>query len=207
MVYSPDNAQQQTGFRNWGQNGVTVRSAVRFPVKLEGRMGFHTLTFIGSSKTGTDYNDLPQLILPEHPPLGTKTGSYYGAYNIQQFIWQDPAKPNVGWGVFGLVGFGDSNPNPLAFTMNVGASGVGVIPHRPLDRFGVGYFYVGPSRPLIDALKVFQLNFGRETGAEVYYTLATPSWFRITADLQVIAPGNHSMSTVVLPGVSAQIRF
>jgi len=207
MIYSAYNAQQQTGFRNWGHNGVTVRSAVLFPGTFKGRSGFHTLTFIGSTISGTDYNDLPQLILPEHPPLGTRTGSYYGAYNIQQFVWQNPARPNVGWGVFGLIGIADANPNPLSVTMNAGVSGIGVIPRRPLDRFGVGYFFVSPSRQLVSALREFHLNYGRETGGEVYYTLATPPWLRVTADLQVIAPGDHSKSPMVLPGVSAQIRF
>ena len=207
MIYNPHNAQQQTGFKDWGQNGITVRTAVRFPAKLKGRQGFHTITFIGSSKTGTDYNDLPQLILPEHPPLGQKTGSYFGGYTVQQFIWQDPAKPTAGWGVFGQIGFGDSNPNPLAWTMNVGVSGTGVIPKRPLDRLGAGYFYVEPSSQLVNALKTFGLNFGRETGGEFYYTLAIAGWLRVTADLQIIAPGDHDMKTVVLPGVSAQLRF
>jgi porin len=207
MIYDPKTAQQQTGFKNWGEDGITVRSAVLFPMNPGGRAGFNTLTFIASSKTGTDYNDLPQLLLPEHPSLGTRTGSYYGGYNIQQFLWQNPANPSVGWGVFGLIGFGDANPNPLSWTMNAGVSGIGVVPRRPLDRFGAGYFYVAPSRQLINALRTFQLNYGRETGGEVYYTLAAAGWFRVTADLQVVAPANHNASTVVLPGISAQIRF
>jgi porin len=207
MIYSAESAQQQTGFRNWGKEGITVRSSVLFPARLKGRSGFHTFTFIGSTKTGTDYNDQPQLILPQHPQLGTKTGSYYGGYNIQQFLWQDPARPGTGFGVFGLIGFGDGNPNPLALTTNAGISGTGVIPRRPLDRFGVGYFFVKPSNQLVNALRAFNLNFGRETGTEAYYTLAMPPWFRVTADLQIVAPGNHNMRTVVLPGASAQIRF
>ena len=207
MIYSADSAQQQTGFRNWGKDGITVRSSVLFPRTLNGRAGFHTFTFIGSTLTGTDYKDLPQLLLPEYPQLGTKTGSYYGAYNIQQFLWQDPARPGTGLGVFGLIGFGDSNPNPLALTTNMGISGTGVIPKRPLDRFGVGYFFVNPSQQLVNALRAFNLNFGHETGTEAYYTLAIPSWIRVTADLQIIAPGDHNMHTIVLPGVSAQIRF
>lgn len=207
MIYSAKNAQQQTGFRNWGRDGITFRSSVLFPARLRGRSGFHTFTFIGSTKTGTDYSDLPQLILPQTPQLGSRRGSFYGGYDIQQFLWQDPARPGAGLGVFGLVGFGDSNPNPLALNTNVGVSGTGVIPKRPLDRFGAGYFFVDPSHQLVEALRLLQLNFGREMGTEVYYTLASPPWFRVTADLQVIAPGNHDRHTLVFPGVSAQIRF
>ena len=209
MIYNPNNAQKNTGLRYWGQQGITARLGVTLPLKLAGHIGYHGITFVGSSKKGTDFADIPNLILPPdaRPALGTKTGSFYGAYSLQQYLWQNPNRPEAGWGIFGQIGIGDSNPNPLAWMMLVGTSGTGVIPKRPLDRFGIGYFRYAVSQELVNGLQVLGVSVRPEQGGEMYYTLAAARWFRVTADFQIIQSGYKSMGTPVVAGLSAQVRF
>jgi porin len=104
----------------------------------------------------------------------------------------------------------------------IGIGGFSPIPGRPADRFGIGAFYCGYS----DSLKPPQglpplLNIGDEYGLEVFYNYAVTNWFRLTADLQVIAPAIKSYAAalplanpkleqnwpVVLLGLRAQVVF
>ena len=64
MLYDPTNAQQKAGLNGWGTQGITGRISARFPAKIRGLQGFHTLTFAASSQTGLNLEDIPQLILP-----------------------------------------------------------------------------------------------------------------------------------------------
>jgi porin len=47
-------------------------------------------------------------------------------YSVQQYLWEDPNTPGVGWGLFGQVGFSDSNPNPFGWMMLAGLGGTGL---------------------------------------------------------------------------------
>jgi len=209
MIYDPKSAQQNAGISKWLQEGLTIRSSVMLPANLAGRKGYHTFVFVGSSKTGTDFADIPQLILPpeSRPALGTKKGSYYGAYSLQQYLWQDPNKPDAGWGIFAQFGISDSNPNPLRWMMFAGMAGTGIISHRPLDQFGAGYFKYAISKELISGLELFDIHMGAEQGGEFYYKFAITRWFRVTADLQVVAPGNQDTDTVIVAGFSARVQL
>jgi porin len=84
----------------------------------------------------------------------------------------------------------------------------------------VGAFYYGYSNDLKDALAPL-VTLGNEYGAELFYNFAITKWFRVTVDLQVIAPGIKAQvvappiinptvvnnSTVVLAGLRGQIIF
>ena len=54
MLYDPTNAQQKAGLNGWGTQGITGRISARFPAKIRGLQGFHTITFAASSQTGFD---------------------------------------------------------------------------------------------------------------------------------------------------------
>ena len=50
-------------------------------------------------------------------------------------------------GIFGRFGASDGNPNPMHYFYSIGIGGKGIIPGRPLDRFGIGYYYMDVSNP------------------------------------------------------------
>jgi porin len=188
---------------------VTGRLAVTVPVKMAGRTAYHTLTVVASSKTGTNLADIPELLLPPESgaTLGTKQGSYYVGYSVQQYLWEDAHTPGAGWGVFGQVGFSDSNPNPFAWMVLAGLGGSGLIPGRRLDRFGVAYFRYAFSDQLTDGLRLFGLNIGDEHGGELFYNAAVTPWFRLTGDLQIIAPGSQRRDPALFTGLRAHLQF
>ena len=103
MLYDPTEvAQQRLGSTGWGTQGITGRISARFPAKVRGLQGFHTLTFAASSQTGLNLEDIPQLILPPESGniLRAKSGYYFGSYAIQQYFRQDKSRPGNGWGLF-----------------------------------------------------------------------------------------------------------
>jgi porin len=105
------------------------------------------------------------------------------------------------------VGFSDGNPNPFGWMMLAGLGGTGIIPGRRLDRFGAAYFRYSFSNDLTDGLRVFGVDVGDEHGGELFYNAAVTPWFRLTGDLQIIAPGNQRRDTAIFTGLSAHIKF
>ena len=87
----------------------------------------------------------------------------------------------------------------------VGLGGKGMVPGRPKDNWGIGYYYDGISHYIKDALAP-AVTLRNEQGVELFYNFALTPWFVLGADLQVIKPGLAS-STAVVPGLRAVIRF
>jgi len=50
-------------------------------------------------------------------------------------------------------------------------------------------------------------QFDGEHGLEVYYSLAVTSWFRLTADLQVVNPTSGASRTAVTGAGRANVVF
>jgi porin len=154
----------------------------------------------------------PQLI----PPPSEKRGRYWLGYSFEQTLWQSPADPKKAWGLFGQVAVDEGNPNSYKWAAMGGIGGTGLLPGRPNDRFGVGAFIYSYSRELKEAAAPL-VTLGDEYGTELFYNFAVTKWFRVTADLQVIAPAIKAQviapktvennSTVVLLGLSAQVIF
>jgi porin len=210
MLYDPTNSQQKVGLKGWGTQGITGRLSARFPRKIRGLPGFHTLTFAASSQTGFDLEDIPQLVLPPESAkiLSAKSGYYFGSYAVQQFIRQDKSRPGTGWGMFAQLSVSDSNPNPLAGNALVGVGSTGLLKSRPLDRAGIGYFHYFFSDALKRGLEnTIDFKLGDEQGMEAFYNFAVVRWFRIAADFQVIEPGDRSFSNELYAGISGQMRF
>jgi porin len=209
MVYDPQGSTQSSGLDHWGQDGISGRMSVLFPVKIDGRSGYQSFTVVATSQDSVDLADIPYLILPPgiRPTIDTKSTSWYMGYSFQQYLYQNPENPREGWGVFGQAGFSDANPNPYRWMALAGVGGTSPIPGRNLDRFGVAYFRYSFSKDLVNSLQVFKVDLGDEYGVELFYNAAVAPWFRLSADLQYIRPGTHSFGNAFLAGVSAQIKF
>jgi porin len=157
----------------------------------------------------------PQMLLSSSPP-SEKRGRYWVGYSFEQTLWQSPANPTKAWGLFGQVAFSDGNPNMWKWSALGGVGGTSPLPGRPNDKFGVGVFYYGYANELKQHLDPL-ITLGDEYGAELFYNFAITKWFRVTADLQVIAPAIKSQliapqttannPTVVLLGLRAQVTF
>ena len=112
------------------------------------------------------------------------------------------------------------SPNSLKWSALGGGGGTSPLPGRQDDKFGVGALYYSYSNVLKQHLYPL-ITLGDEYGMEMFYNFAITKWFRVTADLQVIAPAIKAQtvepaivnptvannSTVVFVGLRGQVRF
>jgi porin len=146
------------------------------------------------------YLSLPQIILFGAPK---ETGSWAASSNFYQALWADRHDPDRSWGLFGQFGISDGNPNPIRYVANGGIGGRSMSRRRPLDTFGLGYFYLG----LSDSFKALAspiLPQQDERGVELFYNYAITPWCRLTSDLQVADPSTKAVDTVVIAGLRMQ---
>ncbi len=120
--------------------------------------------------------------------------------NGYQYLQGDEKK---GWGLFGRLGFGDGEVNPVRFNMAVGVGGTSPLPGRETDRWGLGLYYIDLAH-----LNVLQaLNVRHETGAELFYNIALTPWAHLTFDAQIIDPVASRADTAVALGTRLVINF
>jgi porin len=250
MVYDPTDAINYTGFENPFSAGVNVRGSMDVSSAPFGLPRTDTFMAAISSEKGTDFESLPdlskfnnpvfraalikafitralwgqdaQIDLP--PELRSETtekrGRYWIGYSFEQTLWQSSTEPSKSWGLFGQAATSDGNPNSLKWSALGGIGGTSPLPGRVDDRFGIGAFYYGYSNVLKQHLSPL-ITLGDEYGAEMFYNFAVTKWFRLTADLQVIAPAIKAQtvepalvnptvannSTVVFVGLRGEVKF
>jgi len=117
----------------------------------------------------------------------------------------DSSDPARNWGLFGQFGLSDGNPNPIAYTCNVGAGARGMF-GRQLDSMGAGFFYVGLSDEY-KALASPILPQQNECGVELFYNYAISPSSRFTTDLQIATPSTQRFDTVIIPGFRLELLF
>jgi porin len=206
MVYDPRNAQDPDVLRHPFEDGVTTSLSLTFPVTIAGRTGYQSIRGVYSTLNGTDFRDIPELILPGgDADLGTVDGYWFASYAFQQYLVQDQQDPSRGWGVFGQIAVSDGNPNPFGWSGFVGLGGSSLLPNRPDDTFGVSYFYYGFSNELKDSLAEVNYALRNESGIEAFYNVAVTPWLNLSADGQVISPA-HGDETAFFLGMRAQVK-
>ena len=207
MVYDPRNAEDFEVVRTLYSEGVTTSLSVTVPTKIGGLQGYYGLRGVYSTAEGLDLASIPQLILPpESQDIKDKENYLYGSISAQQYLWQSPDNPQVGWGVYGQFGLSDGNPNPIAWSALAGVGGTGGF-YSDLDRWGIAYFHYEMSSELKDGLVAIGVGLEDESGIEAYYNLALAPWLRVSADLQWINPATPGREDAVLGAIRTQIRF
>jgi porin len=194
------------------EEGTTTSLSITVPTKVGGLPGYYGVRGAYSSLDGLNLKNIPQLILPPED-VGpaeealTKEGYWYVSASVQQFLYQDPTNPAVGWGLFAEAGISDGNPNPIKWHFLGGLAGNSPIPGRQSDRWGIGYFYYGLSNDLIDGVGVAGLQLADEQGVEAFYNYFITPWLRLTGDIQWIDTGRDDRDDAVLTALRLQTRF
>jgi porin len=127
MVYDPDNKVRKNGFEKPFDKGITFNGSVELPSNFFEQTGKHVFSAAYSTQNGIDFADLPQLILPGAPPLGTKHNRWYLSYAFEQSLWRDKVDPTKAWGLFGQASVSDGNPNPVEWSFMAGIGGTSPI--------------------------------------------------------------------------------
>jgi porin len=137
-------------------------------------------------------------------PVETGSWALYG--NASRALWVDPCDRSRRWAVFAGAGISDGNPNPLKYTISAGIGGRTMNSNRPLDAFGLGYFYLGLSDEIKRLTSVFRPQRD-EHGFEMFYNAAITPWCRLTPNFQVITPSSIARDTTLITGIRLHAIF
>jgi porin len=83
----------------------------------------------------------------------------------------------------------------MHFFYSFGVGGKGIIPGRPLDQFGIGFYYIDVSNPKFTGPLTTRDFLRDEYGFEAYYNVAITPWLKLTPDIQVIRPAQKQVIT------------
>lgn len=198
-----------SGLDGLSSGEITFLADYTFRAKLNGLDGTHTIgaTFSTIDARSIDASDYVTPPAGGVPAPVTEGDSWQINYIFEQFLCQHADDPAKGWGVFGLLGVSDGNPNPISFSAALGLGAKGVCDARPNDNFGAGIFYNGVSDGLKDTLALADIPVDDEYGMEIYYDAAVTPWFRLGADLQVANPVLERKGTAVTLGLRCRLIF
>jgi porin len=206
-VYDTNNVTTTSGLNVLFNNGAVIYPTVSLPTTFLGMPGHQSLWGAYSSGryaivTPQSLNLIPQRL----PPTSLVRGSWWVTYVFDQALWVDPTDQTRSWGMFGNAGISDGKPNPIQWSVIVGIGGTSPVPNRPMDTFGLAYYYLGLSDDFKTVAQAVA-PLRDERGAELFYNVAVTPWCHVTADLQVITPALQRAETSLVLGLRAKIDF
>jgi carbohydrate-selective porin OprB len=148
----------------------------------------------------------------------TKEGNWVIGFSANQYFYvpKEPSDAGAGAtpfllepegiGVFLRFHYAPENRNILNIFVSGGIAGRGVIPTRPLDRYGIGFYGVllsddFTSHPIIGDL------IEDEWGMEVFYNAALTPWLQFGPSVQYVHSGLSSVKDSVIVTTRLQIYF
>ncbi len=203
MVFDPNDHTTQYSFKGLFKDGVNTSLGLSWSGELAGRKSGAGITATHSTAEGRDWS---QIGLPPGSQTSMKKGSYNVAVELSHLLVQSGQVPGKGLGVYAKAATADGNPNPIKRSFVGGLAGHAIVPGRPLDYFGVGYFFYAFSDELQNAVAPVG-SFKDEQGIEAYYVYAPTPWLRLSANLQWVNPANGANPSVWLGGVRARVEF
>jgi porin len=160
---------------------------------------------VGYTRSDKSFTSLDQSVgtIIEGLPVSEDKGSWAVHYNFDQYFYEPEKGSGRGAGVFGRFGTTDGEANPVHYFASAGIGGKGICPERPLDRFGIGYYYLWMANQ--DVPQFF--GFDNTQGFEAFYNIALTKWVYLTPDIQVIDPSQRNVDTAVVVGARLQMVF
>jgi porin len=212
VVRDPDNHPTTGDLDHLFAHGALLSGTVKIPVAPLGLPGHQNVGVNWNSRKFTSVDPASSANIPGRGIVtGQESGSWALWYTFDQYLWVSQSDANVGWGVFGMAGISDGNPNPVRWNMTLGIGGTSLIPGREHDSFGVGYFRIGLSSDfknlLGGSLAPPGLAQRDEQGVELFYNAALTPWCHLTGDLQIVEPSTKNLHTTVLAGMRLKIDF
>jgi porin len=205
-VYDPNHCERVSCIENGFDQGVSIRPSVEFPVTIAGLSGHQGFAFVYSNQKGTDLESIKDTRIPRWPAgATTKNDRYFFSYSFDQYLYQSKKDPQQGFGLFGQFGISDGNPNNLRSLAMIGLGGMGLVPGRSRDNWGIGYYYITPSDDLKDSLALGEI-LQDEQAVEIFYNFAVTPWFTVGPDVQFINPGLEEKNSV-FTGLRTVVRF
>jgi porin len=200
MVLQANGQASTTGFNDLYSDKLS------FAVEGRGRTNFFGLTghqLVGVTYSNREFTSIDQdaRFIIENRGLEKKSGSWNIYYNFDQYLYEPKKGSGQGIGIFGRFGASDGGPNFVHYFYSIGIGGKGIIPGRPLDNFGIGYYYTDISNPTFTAFGTNVSFLRDEKGFEAYYNIALTPWMKLTPDIQVIRPAQKNIANISTDGI------
>ncbi len=146
LVLQANGKSSTSGFSDVNQNELTFVGEGRIRTNFFGLTGHQLLGMTTSNRQYTSLDQNARVIIPTGA-LEDKKGSWNMYYNFDQYFYEPKKGSGQGIGIFGRFGASDGNPNFMHYFYSIGVGGKGVIPGRPLDSYGIGYYYIDITSP------------------------------------------------------------
>jgi len=183
LIYTASGKANSAGFDKIRSDDLSFYLEGRMRTNFFDMTGHLFLAGIYSNKTHASIDQRLSLD-PSVQQLATKSNTWLVFGNFDQYFYE-PAK-GKGVGVFGRFGVSDGNPNFMNYFGSLGIGGKGIVPGRPGDSFGVGWYYLAINNPTLST-PVGDVRFLRdEQGLEAYYSIEVTPWAYLSPDLQVV---------------------
>ena len=186
-VLQSNGKANTSGFDDLHSNQLSFVGEARMRTNFFGLTGHQLIGGAYSNKTFTSLDQSLRFFI-ENRTFEKQKGSWNVYYNFDQYLYEPEKGSGKGVGIFGRFGASDGNPNPMHFFVSIGIGGKGIIPGRPLDRFGLGYYYMDVKSPKFTGLLSTRELLRDEYGFEAYYNVAITPWLQLTPDIQVVRP-------------------
>ncbi|MCJ7641667.1 MAG: carbohydrate porin [Desulfobacterales bacterium] len=194
LVLQTNGEASTAGFNDLDSDQLTFTGEARVRTNFFGLTGHQLIGGAYSNKSFTSLDQSLRFII-ENRAIEKKDGSWNIYYNFDQYLYEPNKGSGQGIGIFGRFGVSDGNPNPMHFFFSFGVGGKGIIPSRPLDRFGIGYYYLMVSNPKLTGPFATRDFLRDEYGFEAFYNIAITPWLQLTPDIQVIRPAQKRVIT------------
>jgi porin len=198
LVLSSTGEATTSGFEDLSGNNLTVAAEGRMRTDFFGLTG-HQL--FGTTFSNKNFKSIDQRLdfIVRNTRLKTEKGSWNIYYNFDQYLYQPKKSVDQGIGIFSRLGVSDGNPNFMKFFGSFGVGGKGMFESRPLDKFGLGYYYININNPTLQTFVQTRKFLRNEYGFEAFYNAAITPWLLLTPDLQIIR-GAQKNQVNVTPG-------
>lgn len=198
LVLQTNGSAETSGFNDLDANKLTFAGEGRVRTNFFGLTG-HQL--VGATYSNKNFNSLDQNLrfIVVDRAIQQKNDSWAVYYNFDQYLYEPNKGSGQGVGLFGRFGTSDGNPNPIHYFYSLGVGGKGIIPGRPIDRFGLGYYYISVGNPTFTGPLATRSFLRNEYGFEAFYDIALTPWMQLTPDIQVIRPAQKDVVTIIPP--------
>ena len=218
LVVQTNGSAETSGFNDLDTNKLTFAGEGRFRTDFFEHTGHQLFGATYSNKTFTSIDQSARIFIEGNNAIQQKDGSWAIYYNFDQYLYEPNKGSGQGFGIFGRFGASDGNPNPMHYFYSVGVGGKGVIPGRPNDRFGLGYYYITIRNPQFTVAIANRTFLRNEYGFEAFYDVALTPWMQLTPDIQIIRPtqkdeftlmplSRQGIDTATVFGVRLQMYF
>src|SRR5215468_8527015 len=195
FVMSANGLPTTSGFEDLNGNDVVVAGEGRVRTDFFGLTGHQDFGTSFSNKKFTSIDQRVRFIL-ENGDLQKKKGSWNIWYNFDQYLYEPKKGADRGLGIFMRLGVSDGNPNFMKFFSSFGVGGKGMFESRPLDQFGLGYYFINVHNPTLQGPIQTRKFLRDENGFEAYYNAALTPWLLLTPDIQVIRGAQKDTVTI-----------